>query len=478
MRNMALLLTLLVGCATDKEAPLPSSGQVSDPPTYVPSACEVAAGGHAAGAATLEVCPDRDGDGVRGVERCGQVPADAVPPDCVPRFDPSRRTDAWEDLRAWSLSEHPPGSFFDQTAYETPLDCDDNDPTVFPGATEVLIDGRDQNCNGMADDVLVLYADGDGDGYPVVDAASAFGARSPVSCTGGLEDPTYPCRTGEKGGYAFVAARADGLGDCDDEDPRIHPEADERVEEEQDLDCDGAVSCYADHDLDGRGDGAQPTIPSSNLLYCRTDHGEARSSGDCDDTRADVSPDEPELLDGVDNNCNGVIDEKHCSLQFFITPIRGTTLHGWKASLLLGALSRDGAPTAATITIGNGAAPAPLSGFGPNWVWPDTPPAPPGTGDIALAYDASMGLFVRIDTSSDYLGSLALNGDYWVSDGLYWGWSRRLFAKAADLTNRPFTISAPLLSCSDVKVGSGGSVRLDWSLDDGNNGYVDLVPLR
>jgi hypothetical protein len=43
------------------------------------------------------------------------------------------------------------------------VDCNDANPAIFPGAREILSNGIDENCNGLADDVNL---DVDGDGFP------------------------------------------------------------------------------------------------------------------------------------------------------------------------------------------------------------------------------------------------------------------------------------------------------------------------
>ncbi|WP_081702901.1 MopE-related protein [Desulfuromonas sp. TF] len=52
----------------------------------------------------------------------------------------------------------------DLDGYPKELDCDDNDPMIYPGAQETPYNGIDENCNGMADDDDL---DGDGYGYAV-----------------------------------------------------------------------------------------------------------------------------------------------------------------------------------------------------------------------------------------------------------------------------------------------------------------------
>jgi hypothetical protein len=57
----------------------------------------------------------------------------------------------------------------DQDGFPVGEDCDDADPAVFPGATEVCND-VDDDCDGLIDPptsegVQIVYPDKDGDGY-------------------------------------------------------------------------------------------------------------------------------------------------------------------------------------------------------------------------------------------------------------------------------------------------------------------------
>src|SRR5688572_16766535 len=40
------------------------------------------------------------------------------------------------------------GADYDEDGFVEPADCDDNAPSVFPGAIEVAYDGIDQDCDG------------------------------------------------------------------------------------------------------------------------------------------------------------------------------------------------------------------------------------------------------------------------------------------------------------------------------------------
>jgi hypothetical protein len=83
-----------------------------------------------------------------------------------------------------------------------PVDCDDHNPTTYPGAPEICGDGLDNNCNGTVDGA---GADKDGDGFP--------------------EGVDNECM----------------VTDCNDHDPAIHPGAVEICDDGIDNNCDGLV---------------------------------------------------------------------------------------------------------------------------------------------------------------------------------------------------------------------------------------------
>ena len=128
-------------------------------------------------------------------------------------------------------------------------DCNDSDPSVHPGATEVC-NGRDDDCNGQIDDAAgtgsvpgckQYYVDGDGDGH-------GANGSTPVCLCG----PSAP----------WTAAVAD---DCDDGNKAIYPGASESCNGKDDncdgvTDPEGSAGCktyYLDADADGWADPSQ-----------------------------------------------------------------------------------------------------------------------------------------------------------------------------------------------------------------------------
>jgi len=162
-------------------------------------------------------------------------------------------------------------------------DCDDSAPTINPAALEIC-DGVDNNCDGSVDESSALdastwFVDGDGDGFGL--AGSGVQACSQPLGTAALD------------------------GDCDDALALVYPGAAELCDG-IDSNCDGTaitLSWFQDADGDGYGD------PGTSVNSCSQPAGFSATSNDCDDGDATTSPASFELCDGVDNDCDGLIDD-------------------------------------------------------------------------------------------------------------------------------------------------------------------------
>ncbi|MCB9746285.1 MAG: FG-GAP repeat protein [Alphaproteobacteria bacterium] len=162
------------------------------------------------------------------------------------------------------------------------VDCDDFDETVFPDAPE-LCDEQDNDCDGEIDEGVIprYFADADLDGRG---------------------DPeTFIDQCAQPEGWV------ENDFDCDDSDGTVYPAAEELCDL-VDNDCDarvdeGSFSVFADADGDGYGD------PTTEEAGCALESGLVDVGGDCDDGDASVSPAADERCDGIDNNCDGEVDE-------------------------------------------------------------------------------------------------------------------------------------------------------------------------
>ena len=241
-------------------------------------------------------------------------------------------------------------------------DCNDDDPTISPGADELCATfGIDDDCDGSVDegsasDAITWYLDLDGDLYGDTDAMLSACARPegyvgiPGDCEA-MDPDSYPGATEYCDGIDndcdsetdeddaadattwFRDTDGDGFGDpdetaescgaldlvmdasdCDDTDPSVSPIGVEMCDG-IDNNCDGAVdeaaaidatALHIDSDGDGYGD------PDSTEVSCGADY-LTTDSTDCDDTDAAVSPAGVEMCDGMDNDCDGATDEADAS---------------------------------------------------------------------------------------------------------------------------------------------------------------------
>jgi hypothetical protein len=248
---------------------------------------------------------DADGDGVPACQECNDADAavfpgadeqcDGVDNNCDGEIDEATAVDAvtWyvdadgdgygDPATSTVACDAPAGYGADST------DCDDSNADEHPGAIEVC-DGDDDNCDGVVDEATAAdagtwYADTDTDGY-----------GNPATATVSCDAPA-----------GFVA----DASDCDDTDETEFPGADERCDGDDD-DCDGevdedsavdAATWYGDTDGDGYGDAGNA------LVACTAPVGFGSDARDCDDADAAIHPGADEVCNGVDDNCDGDVDE-------------------------------------------------------------------------------------------------------------------------------------------------------------------------
>ena len=96
--------------------------------------------------------------------------------------------------------------------------------------------------------------------------------------------------------------------DCNDNNPDVHPEAEElcnHINDDCDDEVDEGVTSQWWPDADGDGFGQVNTTP---VEACEAPSGYATNADDCDDRNATVNPDATELCNQIDDDCDGEAD--------------------------------------------------------------------------------------------------------------------------------------------------------------------------
>ena len=239
-----------------------------------------------------------DGLACNGIERCASPPGGSGA--CVPGVRMhcddvvACTVDLCSDTLGRCVSRVPDldmdghGAATCLDAHGTPLgdDCDDHDPNDFPGNTEVCdAQMHDEDCNPATHGGI----DADADTFEDVRC-----------CNGALGSPGRQCGT-----------------DCDDAHASAHPGATEvcnLIDDDCDLSIDEmvALSGFVDGDRDGFGDPAMPRSACGSAAHFAVD------GTDCDDTNPARSPGQVEFCDGVDNDCDTIVDETPVAVSWYV----------------------------------------------------------------------------------------------------------------------------------------------------------------
>jgi len=206
-----------------------------------------------------------------------------------------------------------------------PVDCNDGSAAIRPGADDSSCNGIDENCDGYADDGYVATPTTCGADFCYAEGAlscingtvvDTCVPKPPVTVYADNDSDTYGSSTDTQEVCTLPSDYVMDNTDCNDGDASINPAAKDICDINHnviDKNCNASDDTQSDcrdycGDIDGDGY-VIDTLPADwngfQSFICNW----IKDIGDCNDGDAAINPEATEICDGVDNNCDGKIDE-------------------------------------------------------------------------------------------------------------------------------------------------------------------------
>jgi len=168
------------------------------------------------------------------------------------------------------MKNTPEGDYDNDSFSEADGDCNDYNPTIYPGATEIPGNDIDEDCNGF----IACFIDNDNDNIGSISVVTNC-----YPAVNGIAAQVGACGSSSTDGYDDINT------DCNDVNSTIFPGADEICGDGIDQDCNGS-DLICPEEIDNDGDGYKV------------------SQGDCNDNDPAIHPNALEIIgDGIDQDC-------------------------------------------------------------------------------------------------------------------------------------------------------------------------------